>query len=411
MSKIPSIAMIPSAFKSGKVYSVLPTDGSGDLNFARASEATRVNKDGLIETVGSNVPRIDYPMIDGVVSGCPSLLLEPQSTNLITYSEAFDNAYWIKTRSSITSNSVTAPNGTLTADKLVDNTVDDAHRFIGTGFSTTSVNYTASIFVKKDEIKYAYLRVNDSGGTYISGTFDLQDGIVTQEENGDLSIENFGNGWYRIIGTAISNANGLSYLELRTSKTPIYSNYIGNGSDGLYIWGAQLEQGSYATSYIPTSGATATRNAETASKSGLSSYINSSEGVLYAEVDFSKSGFETLSISKSMNNRVVIARAFPSPNVIRAIVVSNGTVNTQVDYSVQNDGFHKVAITYNQSTFSLYVNGVLIGTEAMTNFSENMDSVSLTQYIGSVNPFYGKVKDLRVYNQALTDTELIALTS
>ena len=408
MSKIPSIAMIPSAFKSGKVYSVLPTDGSGDLNFARASEATRVNKDGLIETVGSNVPRIDYPMIDGVVSGCPSLLLEPQSTNLITYSEAFDNAYWIKTRSSITSNSVTAPNGTLTADKLVDNTVDDAHRFIGTGFSTTSVNYTASIFVKKDEIKYAYLRVNDSGGTYISGTFDLQDGIVTQEENGDLSIENFGNGWYRIIGTAISNANGLSYLELRTSKTPIYSNYIGNGSDGLYIWGAQLEQGSYATSYIPTSGANATRNAETASKSGLSSYINSSEGVLYFEGSFlSNSDTSLIELNdNSSNNRVSI---YTESGLLNANCF-NGVSNT-ISFAGNPTENNKLAIKYSINDLRFFINGTLVGTDnTFSGFTSDLSAIYFSLSSGLI-PFRGKIKDLRVYNEALTDAELQTLTS
>ena len=407
MSNIPSIAMIPSAFRSGKVYSVLPTDGSGDLNFARASEATRVNKDGLIETVGSNVPRIDYT--DG---GCPKLLLEPQSTNLITYSEAFDNAYWIKTRSSITSNSVTAPNGTLTAYKLVDNTVDEAHRFISTGFSTTSVNYTASIFVKKDEIKYAYLRVNDSGGTYISGTFDLQDGIVTQEENGDLSIENFGNGWYRIIGTATSNANGLSYLELRTSKTPIYSNYIGNGSDGLYIWGAQLEQGSYATSYIPTSGSAVTRLADVCNNGGNEQVINSTEGVLY----FEGSALADGSVDKriyiddgTMNNYVAIGYSRFAGNIISEII-SGGVLQT-VNWGatgVNQTNNNKFALSWGSGTMKFYVNGTQTNTESVTSPT----GLNVLEFNTSINTLFmeANVKDVRVYNTTLTDAELQALT-
>ena len=407
MSKIPSIAMIPSAYKSGKVYSVLPTDGSGDLNFARASEATRVNKDGLIETVGSNVPRIDYT--DG---GCPKLLLEPQSTNLITYSEAFDNAYWIKTRSSITSNSVTAPNGTLTAYKLVDNTVDDVHRIISTGFSTTSVNYTASIFVKKDEIKYAYLRVNDSGGTYISGTFDLQDGIVTQEENGDLSIENFGNGWYRIIGTATSNANGLSYLELRTSKTPIYSNYIGNGSDGLYIWGAQLEQGSYATSYIPTSGSAVTRLADVCNNGGNEQVINSTEGVLY----FEGSALADGSVDKriyiddgTMNNYVAIGYSRFAGNIISEII-SGGVLQT-VNWGatgVNQTNNNKFALSWGSGTMKFYVNGTQTNTESVTSPT----GLNVLEFNTSINTLFmeANVKDVRVYNTTLTDAELQALT-
>ena len=85
----PTLALIPSAYKPSTVYSVLPSDGVGDFDFTRAGEATRINKDGLIETVDSNVPRLNYPLIDGVVSGCPSLLLEPLRRNLIRYSEDF----------------------------------------------------------------------------------------------------------------------------------------------------------------------------------------------------------------------------------------------------------------------------------------------------------------------------------
>jgi hypothetical protein len=85
MATIPSLALIPSGYKASKVYSVLPTDGTGDFDFTRSGNATRVNSEGLIELVSTNVPRLNYPLIDGVVSGCPSLLLEPSRTNLVTY--------------------------------------------------------------------------------------------------------------------------------------------------------------------------------------------------------------------------------------------------------------------------------------------------------------------------------------
>jgi len=375
------------------------------FNFERSTSATRVNKQGLIEVVSNNEPRIDFKDDSN-----GALLLEPSRSNLVTYSEDFSQSYWSKLNSTIISNQAISPSGNLDADKLVDNTVDNSHRFIGTGFSTTSVNYTASIFVKKDEIKYAYLRVNDSGGTYISGTFDLQDGIVTQEENGDLSIENFGNGWYRIIGTAISNANGLSYLELRTSKTPIYSNYIGNGSDGLYIWGAQLEQGSYPTSYIPTSGSAVTRLADTCNNSGNDQVINSSEGVLYAEVVGSSNDTVRYSISDGSNSNNIYIELSSSA------VIAVGRLSAVNQFSIFSPqtitNYNKIAIKYKQNDFALWINGVEVGTDTSGNTypTNTLDSLQFNRGDGGVG-FYGNVKDVRVYNTALTDQELIALTS
>ena len=100
MSTIPSLALIPSGYKGGSskgtLYSVVPADGTGDFDFTRSGSATRINKEGLIETVGNNVPRLNYPLIDGVVSGCPSLLLEPSRTNNVFYSQEVNNYYWIK---------------------------------------------------------------------------------------------------------------------------------------------------------------------------------------------------------------------------------------------------------------------------------------------------------------------------
>ena len=111
MAIAPSLAMIPSGYKAQKVYSAVPTNGDGDFDFARSTSATRVNKDGLIEEVAVNVPRLDYS--DG---GCPSLLLEPSRTNLIQYSEDFSQSYWNKINTGYSTNSLISPNGTLTAD-------------------------------------------------------------------------------------------------------------------------------------------------------------------------------------------------------------------------------------------------------------------------------------------------------
>ena len=90
----PKLALIP-ATQGSKLYSVLPADGVGDFTFSRSGSATRINKDGLIETIASGVSRLNYPLIDGVVNGCPSHLLEPVKQNVLQRSEEFDNSYWI----------------------------------------------------------------------------------------------------------------------------------------------------------------------------------------------------------------------------------------------------------------------------------------------------------------------------
>ena len=113
-----SLVQIPSGYKSGTLYSVVPNTADGDFDFTRGSTATRVNKDGLIETVASGVPRLDYPLLDGVVQDCPTLLLEPQRTNSITYSEDFSDSSWNKNNATVTSNNTTAPDGTTNADKI-----------------------------------------------------------------------------------------------------------------------------------------------------------------------------------------------------------------------------------------------------------------------------------------------------
>ena len=105
---IPNLALIPTGYKAGKVYSVLPESGVGDFAFTRASEATRINSAGLLEVEATGVPRLEYPLIDGVVNGCPSLLLENQATNLITYPISFGNSYWTKSGATIEGDPSTA---------------------------------------------------------------------------------------------------------------------------------------------------------------------------------------------------------------------------------------------------------------------------------------------------------------
>ncbi len=378
MSNIPSIAMIPSAYKSGKVYSVLPSDGSGDLNFARASEATRVNKDGFIEKVGSNVPRIDYT--DG---GCPKLLLEPLSTNLITHSEDFTDASWV--RSDFTVNNISSINPKGVSD-TVSNIVGNTGAFtnIFTNTQSSGVEYTISCYVKSNNQSKDDFRLR-LGGNY-SSIFTATSEWVRYEFTATVGTQVF----------AISN-DGANEVD-------------------ILIWGAQLEQGSYATSYIPTSGATATREAETLSKTGLSNYINSSEGVLYAEIAVLSADTinRYISLSDGTDDNSISFHFRNNANNQIRVILKSGNVN-QFDSIYNPSGstdFAKVAFKYKLNNFALWVNGVelAVDTNGITFSANTLNEFSFDDGNGN-SKFYGKVKALAVYNTVLTDTELQNLTS
>jgi hypothetical protein len=240
MATIPSLALIPSGYKASKVYSVLPTDGTGDFTFTRSGNATRVNSEGLIELVTTNVPRLNYPLIDGVVNGCPSLLLEPQRINLIPYSEAFDNAAWLKSNATVLANQVISPDGTLNADEL-QVTTSGGNIYDNVGGSGDSV---FSVFAKYKDTQYIRLRSTNS-----YAFFDIKNGVVGSTLSViDAKIEEYPNGWYKcsVIG---NNTNSLAQIFVSTDG-------VNTGLGNVYLWGADFQAGSYPTSYIPTSGTT-----------------------------------------------------------------------------------------------------------------------------------------------------------
>jgi hypothetical protein len=254
----PSLAMIPAGVKAGKVYSVLPINGDGDFSFTRASAASRVNADGLIESVLTGVPRLDYT--DG---GCPSLLLEPQSTNLITYSQSLSN--WTNIQNvTVADNSIISPNGTLNASRI-NETVDNIVHRLFMNPTVNSAKHAYSVFLKEGTRKWAYLRL-DGAATDQRTWFDLENGVIGTISNDHIaSIENYGNGWYKCVvsikGT-VYDTTPLGILAIAESNNSI--SYAGNVNNYIYAWGAQLEEKSYATSYIPTAGSTVTRVADLA---------------------------------------------------------------------------------------------------------------------------------------------------
>jgi hypothetical protein len=202
-----SLILNPGIYDTGKVYCTKPLDGSGDLTFTRASSATRVGPDGLIEKV---------------------------RTNLILQSDTFDNASWLKTRATITANATTAPDGTSTADKMIANTDNNSH-FVDQPITTpTNTPFTFSVFAKAGE--YDFLQINNQADSSIAN-FNLSNGTLGTISGYEASITDAGNGWYRCVATrTFSPAPTTHRFALITSSTSArLESFIGDGTSGLSL--------------------------------------------------------------------------------------------------------------------------------------------------------------------------------
>ena len=391
----PKLALIPAA-QGDKFYSVLPSDGVGDFDFTRASTGTRIAPTGLIEEVASGDSRLNYDLLNGKVVNCPHYLLEPARTNSITYSEDFSNAYWL---SGATPNNEVSPNGTLTA---YTNLATGIYPVNQTSIDCTIVN-TGSIFAKSNPngSNIMTLNLNRYGsGDAVICTFDLLLGTFgTVANNGTASqgtakIENFGNGWYRcsLSGICSTTSGGLSF------------NPIGD----CFIYGAQVEAGSYPTSYIPTNGTAITRAAETATGSGDAATFNDSEGVLMAEISaLADDGtFRFLGLSDgTTSNRVSVY--FDNLNKLSASVPDVAAFSSNVNIKDNN----KVAFKYKSGGYSFYVNGFELGTSTSTaGLHSGLNTLNF-DFGGGSDDFYGKTREVQYFDSALTDAQLETLTS
>ena len=250
-----------------KVY-IYPADGDNDTSGTSGSiyiQDAQLNQ-GLIAQevitttttaveggITDNVPRLDY-----TDSSCPALLLEPQRTNLITQSEYFGDSYWVKTNVSITSNSAVSPSGITNAAKLTEDATNAQHKiYSGIITAVAGDRYTQSFFAKSAERNWVYLEHEANPLAW----FNLSNGTIGatyNNYNASASIQDYGNGWYRcIVSYDANDTTSRAYIGVTNADNT--STYLGDGSSGAYIWGAQVEAGSYATSYIPTYGSSVTR--------------------------------------------------------------------------------------------------------------------------------------------------------
>jgi len=417
----PKLALIPAA-QGSKFYSVLPSSGVGDFTFTRSGSATRINSQGLIETVANGVSRLNYPLIDGKVVGCPSHLLEPASTNLITYSEDFSNAYWVKNSSTVTSGFM-SPDGTLNAYKIIANANNSATAhsiYHNPGFSITSgLDYTATAYLKYDNQQYARFEFGSTGGMGIplsqrSVVVDLINGTInTTVSPAKATIKKFTGGFYEVSLTTTPAASGVTSSGISFTDAS-GNNIITNGNESIIAFGIQAENLSYATSYIKTTNSVVTRSAETANNSGDAATFNDSEGVLMAEISalVDDNSFRYISISDGTSSNTIRLYYTSTSNSVTYQVRFGGSLEVLSTVTVNDiTNYNKIAVKWKLNDFSIFINGLEVATDTSGNTPIGLNLLQFTDANGTSSSFYGNTKQIQYYDSALTDSELETLTS
>ena len=413
-----SLVVTPNGTKASKLYSVKPTDGSGDMTVVRATTATRVNSSGLIESSAVNVPRLDY-----TGSTCPSLLVEPQRTNLVTYSEQFDDASWSKNNGTITANATISPSGVLNAEEWAGNGANMSHDFSKgfTGGSTT----TSSIYVKKNTAQFVYISLNYSatGSDWGTGVYDLDNLTTAVNRSGGVTnpvatITDAGNGWRRIVLSISTASTSLfTHFGISNSLSPTFTargrvDYATSAS--FYAWGAQLEAGSNATSYIPTTSATVTRNADLISKTGITDLIGQTEGTIFAEVNFTASNLNDRTIVNLSDNTtanwIFIRTSATVPNGIRFRIANGGALQFDYNSSAISTGVHKLCLSYKLNNISAYIDGVKVSSSTTATIPAT-SKINIGCTHDNLLQFNDRIKSALLFKTQLTDQECINLTT
>jgi hypothetical protein len=343
-----SLLLVPSGYKSGKAYAQIPTNGNGDLTWTRASTANRTNSSGNIELMATGVPRLSY-----MYGSCPALLLEPQRTNLCLYSQTFSDTSWIALNSTKVSTNNTDPSNTSTALNVTWTSGGSKYFYrMQTGL-TIGATYTITFYVKSSNA--SKFRIYSESLGFTSANFTT---------------------------TSDFQRFQLTYTAAVISGTFGFQAASDNTAADLIVAFAQLELGAYSTTYIPTTTASATRVADSASKTGISSLIGQTEGTLFLDFIFKASdssvvGQIALSDSAKLN-RVILWNNFTFNTLALQLKANNVNAINNVSLGTFVDGTrYKIAIAYKSGNTAVYVNG----TQTITNSSTFTFSSSLTDFI------------------------------
>jgi hypothetical protein len=417
------IIALPDSYTTGDPFSSFAGDDTSGLLVWGAQLETGVLTPYIPTTttavsvgITADIPRLDY-----TGGGCPSLLLEPQRTNLFNFSEQLDNAYWTK-GGTVSANSTASPDGSINADKLVEGTGSVLPIVELVTTLTASTTFTQSVFAKAEGRRYLLIGNNANTSFVIRYCcFDLQTGVVVANNisEGTPKIEAYANGFYRCsisFSNSLNIGRAFQYIyQNAASATP--TAYTGDGVSGVSFYGFQLEAGSYVSSYIPTLGSSVTRLADAASKTGISSLIGATEGTLFSEIVVN--GFADFGTALCVNNgstaESIWLTTFANGD-IRAEVFSTAGGGVQASFTKSGNAVgqtYKIAIGYAANNFAFFVNGAQVGTTDTSGAVPvgmsrvDFDYVDPASYVRSAL----KINAAALYTTRLSNSELQSLTA
>jgi hypothetical protein len=384
------------------------------ITFTRASSATFIDSAGTLQTAATDVPRFDHNPTTGESLG---LLVEEQKTNLLLRSEEFDNASWSKTASSVTANAIAAPNGTTTADTLIEDTSTGTHSITRQATALISTIYTFSVYAKAASgVRSLRLTIPTAiFGTAGNALFDIQAGTAGSI-TGTVASSNIvalANGWYRCSATTAAStaaASGNFTIQLTSGGA---ASYTGDGTSGLHLWGAQLEAAAFPTSYIPTTTAAATRSADVASITGanFSSWYNQTEGTLYAEGNTPSlvgSTFNFFHVNDTTTANNIVLRIFNASN---SFFVTDTSV-TQVGLTSSYTAFTNTrqAGAYKLNDFAVSFNGATALTDTVGTVPGALTQALIGRNTAGSNSTNGTIKRLTYWPTRLANSTLQEVT-
>jgi hypothetical protein len=395
------------------------------ITFSRGTGATRVNASGFIETVGNTTPRFDY---DPVTLAPRGLLIEEARTNLLTYSEQIDNAAWIKNTSpavSVVANVTPSPDGTTNADILRPATSPSTFNFVARlSLTLTNAAHTATVYLKAGGYDFAELIIGSDGSytKFATAYFNLATGAYVSSRNTGYTVTAYsitpvGNGWYRCSLTTTTDANSTGAFTITCGSTsnPVAS-FTGNGTSGIYIWGAQLEQAAFATSYIPTVASTVSRSADVATMTGtnFSTWYNQAAGTFIMDGDTVKpttlvATAQILSASDgTVNNNHRVRFITAGIDAVTSVGGVTQVDMTEVGYAVNVPS--KVAYGYLLNDYGFTVNGGTVQTDTSATVP-TVNSLQLGSDPTGFGQINGHLRAIAYYNTRLPNTQLQTLTA
>ena len=372
--------------------------------------------DYLPTTDRLDIARIDYS------TGEPALLLEPQRTNLCTYSEQFDNSIWNKSNVTVTANTTISPSGVVNADTITADGTNVSHYLYNNNlYSVISGNrYTISTYAKKNTNNFIQLTgFFTTFGANVWANFDLNNGVLGSIGSATTAeIKSIGNGWYRcsITGTAITSAVNVDVLSIVTSATSIRGE-LNTLTTSVYLWGFQSEAGSYATSYIPTTSASVTRNTDQVSKTGISSLIGQTEGVIFLDIFASAKNADGLSFA----TWIIAGDAAENFQIYNSGTTLNWyarntaglIIDQSADQTIVEGTRYKIAFAYKSGDYALYINGVQKRTNANANVPVGVSQFNLSAggYGASPAIVKNEYNAAALWKTRLTNDQLAQLTT